>query len=526
MALPIELPRLSDYVFHYAADRPDAEAVVGGAQRWTWRELAQGVRKVGRALIASGVARGDTVAMSTPLRPEAIVVMLAAAALGAVFVGIDRPADRGDLRRRIAQARPRVILAWPSDADDLDDALAALPDDARSLLVAIEDSHPSAIRLAEFVARADSLDAPAFTEARTRVTGEDGAIAVLQPAAADGLAAAVLRHRSLIDGARRAARHWATRQPLRVLDDLPVDHLAGIALLPALALVSGGTLVCRGAADEPSALTDIASEHITLWLTTVPRLAAAAADPAFSTAALDGLKHVVAFGGPFPQGLLESFVRRPLPAQIGVAFGTAELAGIASVTDPGADEDALAGSIGRPDPGLELRLADAEGRPPEPGAPGEIQSQASAAMRGRLGDALDASLTADGWHRSGQLAVLRPDGSWSWAGRSADAFVSDGLVIRPIEIERAIEAHPKVAAAVVLGVPDPIYQRVGNALVEPASGRSLTVDELFVWCREHLPAHLVPKRFGIVPGLPRTSAGEVDRRALARQLAERASSDW
>ena len=136
-------------------------------------------------------------------------------------------------------------------------------------------------------------------------------------------------------------------------------------------------------------------------------------------------------------------------------------------------------------------------------------------------EATREAFTADGWFRSGDIAVEREDGNWSLVGRLKEMFKSGGFNVYPREVEIAIEAHPAVAMVAVIGVPDPRWYEVGHAFVQPAPGAAIAAPALDAWCRERLANYKVPKAFEVVAELPRLPIGKIDKQTLGRELARR-----
>jgi acyl-CoA synthetase (AMP-forming)/AMP-acid ligase II len=124
------------------------------------------------------------------------------------------------------------------------------------------------------------------------------------------------------------------------------------------------------------------------------------------------------------------------------------------------------------------------------------------------------AFTSDGWLKTGDVAYLEVDGSLRFVGRLSDRYKSGGYNINPREIEIAIEEHPSVAQAAVVGVPDPLYQEVGCAFVVAKSGDSVVDGELRDWCRARMANYKVPKHFYVRTELPLLPIGKVDKRAL------------
>jgi acyl-CoA synthetase (AMP-forming)/AMP-acid ligase II len=130
--------------------------------------------------------------------------------------------------------------------------------------------------------------------------------------------------------------------------------------------------------------------------------------------------------------------------------------------------------------------------------------------------------SADGYFRTGDIAVRRSDGRYSLVGRVKEMFKSGGYNVYPREVEAAIEEHPAVSMAAVVARPDPLWQEVGVAFVVPKPG--MNVDGLDEWLRQRLANYKRPKRYVIQSSLPLLPIGKVDRAALkilaSQQISE------
>jgi acyl-CoA synthetase (AMP-forming)/AMP-acid ligase II len=166
-----------------------------------------------------------------------------------------------------------------------------------------------------------------------------------------------------------------------------------------------------------------------------------------------------------------------------------------------------------------VRIADESGQPLPDGEEGEVQIRHPHPFAGYLGnaEATEAAFTADGFLHTGDLAKIREDGYLVFCGRSKEMYKSGGFNVYPREIEIALEAHPGIRAAAVLGVDDEQWGQVGHAFVELAS--ELTADDITSWCKARLADFKVPKRFSVIDAMPRTPVDKVDRMQLAELAA-------
>jgi acyl-CoA synthetase (AMP-forming)/AMP-acid ligase II len=196
-----------------------------------------------------------------------------------------------------------------------------------------------------------------------------------------------------------------------------------------------------------------------------------------------------------------------------------ETTGAITLIHPTDDLDALADSVGFPAEGVEVRLVTADGQPAPQGEPGEVQARSRYNMLGfwrRPQETADA-FTEDGYFRTGDLAVQRPDGSFRLVGRIREMYKSGGYNVYPREIEAVLEAHPAVALAAVVSRPDPLWTEVGVAYV--LTHQPATVEALQLHCRERLANYKIPKEFVLCDDLPLLPIGKVDKQALRRRAA-------
>jgi long-chain acyl-CoA synthetase len=174
-------------------------------------------------------------------------------------------------------------------------------------------------------------------------------------------------------------------------------------------------------------------------------------------------------------------------------------------------------AIGRAVPGVALQVVDDGGRPLPPGEPGELWIRSPAAMDTYL-DAPEetAAVLAGGWFRTGDLARIGTDGLVTIEGRQRERILRGGYSVFPAEVETVLLAHPSVAEAAVVGVPDADLGEEVAAFVVLRPGAAATPDALVTWCRERLAAFKYPRRVSIEAELPRAATGKVLKRALRR----------
>jgi long-chain acyl-CoA synthetase len=166
--------------------------------------------------------------------------------------------------------------------------------------------------------------------------------------------------------------------------------------------------------------------------------------------------------------------------------------------------------VGRPVPGVEIRVIDDEGATVAPGETGELLIRTPAALDGYLGSPEDTrAVLRDGWFHTGDLARLTPDGYVAIAGRKRERILRAGYSIFPAEVEAVLQAHPDVVEAAVIPVPHPELGEEVAAFVALRPGSAARPEDLIAWCRERLAAFKYPRRVTVMDALPRSATGKV-----------------
>ena len=511
------LPRLefvADYVLHYSRSLPATPVLVSRQGRMAWRELAIAMEACASALRHVGVVKGDRVAVLASPCAEAIIIFLAASRIGAIWLGLNPNHTQEELSHVIADAEPSVIFA-------------ASRYRGRPLNVPV-----GAGEARTWGALVVSIDASGFDE--FLAMGEANLIsigdAVLQPF--DPL---LLVYTSGTTGRPKGAllpqcaatrpsvvqnRYWGARAaPTRLINPFPISHVAFVLDAACLVLIGGGCMILQECFEPGVYLAAIETERINVIALIPTMFLLLLKHPRFDYTDFSSVE-LAAFGGASASIELVRTLEARFPRVSG-AYGSTETAGQVLFS---ADEDTaeqIAGSLGRPVPEYEVRLADDGGRVPAAGKSGEIQVRGAFVLCGYWKDpaASVQAFTPDRWLKTGDLARILPDGTWRMVGRSSHAFKSGGYNIYPREIEIRLGEHPHVLGAVLTPAPDPLFGEIGVAFVELRPEFQPSESELLAWCRVGLANYKVPKRIVAVCELPRLAVGKFDRLALIAAAA-------
>jgi long-chain acyl-CoA synthetase len=232
------------------------------------------------------------------------------------------------------------------------------------------------------------------------------------------------------------------------------------------------------------------------------------AHPHFGEADLSGLAVLTIGGAPVAPATLERLAAGMPGTEILVGYGLTEFGAV--TRSPGGDGGRHLGSVGRPLPGVELRIVDADGEVVGPGVEGEITVSGAGPRRSYFREAESTRETwKEGWLHSGDLGRIDEDGFLWITGRNKDLIIRGGHNIAPGEVENALYAHPDVVEAAVAGIPHDVLGEDVGAWVVLREGSRATEDDLRAFLTARLAGYKVPRRLQIVPALPRNAAGKV-----------------
>jgi fatty-acyl-CoA synthase len=284
-------------------------------------------------------------------------------------------------------------------------------------------------------------------------------------------------------------------------------------------MTHGGCVVLQEQFDAGEALALIERERCSVYYGT-PNIALALWEhPDRARRDLSSLRTGAAIGSPQAMQMVADLGAR----EICNVYGLTECYGNCTVTDAHDPLDVRLHTVGRPLPGMDVRVVDVESRRElEPGEVGEI------VIRGYMtpgyykdADKNAVALDADGFFRSGDFGTYGDDGRLRFRGRMKEMVKTGGINVAPLEVEEVLLGHPDVEQAYVVGVPDPRREEILAAVVVLKEGRDAGADGLRAFCRERLAAFKVPAlfRFATRTELPVTATGKVQKVKLQERLA-------
>ncbi|NIH80817.1 AMP-binding protein [Amycolatopsis viridis] len=532
---PMTIPGL---VAEVARRHPDQPAVVDGNVRITYAQLAEQVTGTARAYAERGLRRGDRAAVWAPNRLEFVLAVLGAQTIGAAVVPLNSRYRGHEAATILARSRAAtLVLAGGFLGTDflgmLRAAAAELPGPAGHGPVPGLPHLHTVVDLGAATSDGDVLSWAGFTEGG-RGVDEDRFAAMVAAVTPDdicdimftsgttGVPKGVLSaQRQTID----VARIWAERAGLGTGDRYavvnPLFHGFGYKAGMIASLTAGTTIYPVAAFDSEALLELIQAERISV-LPGPPTLFTSLLDhPRLHQYDTSSLRYSVAGAATVPRSLFRRMRDELGFDSVSQAYGLTE-AVVVTQSRPGEDPEHLAETTGPPVEGMEVRIADPDGREVPAGEEGEVLIRGRNVMLGYFEDerATAAAIDAGGWFHSGDIGRVDEHGCLQITDRIKDMFTVGGFNVYPAEVENVLASHPDVSESAVVAKPDPRMGSVALAFVVPRRNATPSVAELIEYCRARLANFKVPREIVVRAELPKNASGKILKTEL--RAAQRA----
>jgi len=504
----------------------DAEAVVDGTRRIGFASLSTMVGDTARALLASGIERGDRVAVWAPNSLEWIVAALGVTTAGGVLVPVNTRFRGTEAAYVLARSGVRALFTVRGFLDTDYPALLAgagveLPALEHTILLAGEPDSASA-GFDEFVARGRAVDDAALDARLASIGPDDPSDVVFTSGTTGSPKGVVMTHGQTL----RAYLDWCDWADLRTGDRYlivnPFFHIFGYKAGCLACLMRGATIFPLAVFDPGVVLELVEREHISV-LPGAPTIYHTLLDhPDRTRRDLSTLRTAVTGAADIPVELIRR-VREELPFErILTGYGLTE-AGTVTGSRPDDDFEHIATTVGVTWAGFEVRTITDSGAATAPGEPGEVVVRGETVTRGYLDDpeATAAAIDAEGWLHTGDLGTFDADGYLRIVGRIKDMFIVGGFNAYPAEIENLLLRHPRVAQAAVIGVPDERLGEVGMAFVVLEPGPPIEPPEIIEWARAEMANYKVPRAVEFIDALPLNATGKVVKDELRARVVPR-----
>jgi acyl-CoA synthetase (AMP-forming)/AMP-acid ligase II len=515
------MPSIANLLRQTASEYPDTEAIVDRGRRIAFAEFDRRVDALATGLVRHGLAPGDRAALWIPNHAEYLFVYLACLRAGFIAVPINI---------RLADDEVHYVLEHSSAAalftvgqfqgDDFLGRSLALRRRAgglRSVIRVDGDAADSgdALPLESLMASADA----AMVRGLERDLDDSAPALIIYTSGTTGRPKGVtIAHGALRFWSERAVEAGFFRRGDRILLMVPFATAAGSIIQTVPALRLGATLVLMEVFKAERSLEMIQSERITC-LAGPPTIYILQLNlPDFDRYDLSTLERAMVGAAPVTPELVDT-MRRRLPARVINAYGASETAGLVTWMPPDASVEQLTRTSGKPMPGFEIKIVDAERREVAAGTVGEIAVRGGSLMRGYYRDAEQTATVFDehGWWYSGDLGRLDSAGYLTIEGRRKEMYIRGGFNVYPAEVEAALQQHSAILMAAVIGVPDPVLGEIGRAFIVLREGQSLSADEVRDFCRARIADYKLPDQIAFRDSLPLSGLGKIQKSRLIEE---------
>jgi long-chain acyl-CoA synthetase len=479
-------------------------------QRWTGAQLADRSRRLSGGLREAGLQPGERVVICMANCPEVSVTYHAVWRAGGVATPVLFLLSEDELRHVLGDSGAVFAVTTPEFLPKMAAAAAGL-DSLRGIVVAGEVAEPpDGVKLLQFADLEAGEPAPLIDSEPASLA------ALLYTGGTTGRSKGVMiSHDALSASAWAATATSHDPSMTRSLLPLPLSHVYGLMVsVMALHSPDPGTSVLMRWFD-PAGWLALAQEHRVNVSPLVPSMLQMLAAQPIEDYDLSALVRLTSGAAPLPGQVAADLERRLPGVEVAEGYGCTETAAIIATSPYGA---ARRGSVGRPAPGVELRIELPDGTEASPGGEGEICVRGPMVMSGYWHAEQDTEQALrGGWLHTGDVGRM-DDGYLYIVDRIKDLIIRGGYNVYPRDVEDALMEHPDVAGAAVVGRPDAKYGEEVVAFVQLRPGAEVTPAELVAFGKEHLSAVKYPREVRVVDSIPLTSVLKTDRKRLRALL--------
>ncbi len=496
-----------------ARRHPDHLAIILDSFKFTYGQIDALSSQVASSLKAAGLKKGDRVGLMLPNVPQFPIAYFAILKAGGVVVPMNVLLKAPEVSFYMGDSGASYLIVWDDFAGEALKGIASLG------------------RVTTFVAlRPGATETPAGTRNFTELMvgdpkfdmepteGDDTAVILYTSGTTGKPKGAELTHLNLFMNAHMVSHVFGSGPDDVTLAVLPMFHSFGQSSVMNVALHVGSTLTLVPRFDAEKVLEVIQRDRVTVFPGVPTMFFALLHHPGADRYDTSSLRIAVSGGAAIPGEVIQAFERR-YKATILEGYGLSETSPTATFNFSAEVRKVL--SIGRPIFGVEVRIFDENDKELPPGKDhvGEIVIRGHNVMKGYWNQPqANAEAFKAGWFHTGDLGYVDDEGFFFIVDRKKEMIIRGGFNVYPREVEEVIYAHPAVAEAAVIGIPDERLGEEVKAVIALKPGATATAEDIMAFVKERVAAYKYPRTIQFVDTLPKGATGKILKKELKAQL--------
>ncbi|MDL2273351.1 AMP-binding protein [Oscillospiraceae bacterium OttesenSCG-928-G22] len=523
---------------------PNTDALVYPHEgiRFTYAEMAKETDRIAKGLLAIGIEKGSHVAIWATNVPQWVLLMIAAAKIGAVLITVNTNYKQFELEYLLRQSDADAIflIGGFKDSDYIAHLRGLCPElttsepgnlqsDALPILRNVvylgeEGETPAGMfHWNHVVARADEVSDETYESVRRSIHPHD-VVNMMYTSGTTGFPKGVmLTHHNLTNNGKCIGDSMKFTEDDRLCIPVPLFHCFG-CVLGVMAAISHGTSMIMVETYSPVRVMKAVTAERCTAVHGVPTMFIAMLEhPDFDKYDFSTLRTGIMAGSPCPIQVMRRVVDEMNMRDITIVFGQTESS--PGMTQSRTDDplELRVTTVGRLLPHCEGRIVDPEtGIECPPNVPGEILTRGYHVMKGyyKMPEATQNAIDKDGWLHTGDIGMVDENGYYKITGRLKDMIIRGGENIYPREIEEFLYTHPQVSDVQVVGVPDEKYGEEVLAYVVLQKGATVTEEEMVDFVKEGMSRHKAPRYVRFIDAFPMTASGKIQKFKLREMAVE------
>lgn len=495
------------------------EAIYDLKNRVSYSALLQAVDHFANVLAAKGVKKGDRIAVSLPNWYETAVIYFSAAKIGAILVPINPLYKSHELEYILDNAAPVLLIASESLEKNLG---------FQKSLKWVKEA---------ITVRFPLMGFPSFDEytggaasyrpvQKAKIDADNDVFCILYTSGTTGKPKGVMiTHRAVVQSARTIASGLKCTHKDAFIISAPLFHIFGLAINLVCAISAGARILLQEKFRAEQTLKLIEQESITVQQGVPTMFLKQLEVENLENYNLSSLRTGIVGASPIPPNKVKE-IREKMGMELNQSFGITEAVTVTSTTFED-DEDKILETLGRPIPGVELKIVNDKRETVPHGAVGEIAVRSFAVMKGyyKMPEQTAEVLDSEGWFYTGDLGMLDEDGYLKFVGRKKEMIIRGGFNIYPQEIEAILSKHPYILESAVIGFPDEVLGEVVCAVIRLKEGADCTEEDILAYLKERIAIYKVPQRILFTQDFPTTASGKIQKVRLREQLLKTAAQN-